>query len=983
MGVKLYDDTGLLRTGTGGSGETNTASNIGTDGVGVWDQKIGSDLQFRNVASVDPELLLIALDAGDNDIDLTVLGSPTIQQDMIKNSPGTINLGEVVYAANYGTMPQIELADADNSSAMPAAGIAAETITNLVAGKVISFGIVTANTTGESVGASVYVDTTPGAWTTTRPTGVTAQVQKIGWIAEVGASGKIFVVGAGRSNDVPNLEDAKFWLGNASNVATAVSMSLDATMANTGAVTIADDAVTYAKMQNVVADNVFLGNNSGAGAIVDELTGTEATALLDVFTSGLKGLAPASGGGTTNFLRADGSWAAPPGGGVHTLLDNATHTDTVTQTVSRGSIVYGNATPAWDELVVGTGVLKADGTDVTGWATIVTADIGDNQVTYAKMQDVSATSRFLGRITAGAGDTEELTGTQATTLLDVFTSGLKGLAPASGGGTTNFLRADGTWAAPPGGGTHTLLDNATHTDTVTQTVTRGSIVYGNATPAWDELVDVSWGQIVEADITNDAVTNAKMANMAANSIKANATVAPADPTDFAVGTNTVVGRVAGNIVAAQLVTGQITDSNITYAKIQNVGAQSILANATGAPAALAELAVGTNTVVGRVAGNVVAAQLVTGQITDDNVTYAKIQNVAANSVFLGNDTAPGSIIQELTGTEATVLLDVFTSGLKGLAPASGGGTTNFLRADGTWAAPPGGGAHNLLDNGTHTDTVTQTVTRGSLVYGNATPAWDELVVGSANDILGTDGTDVAWVTATGTGNAVRANAPTFGGDYITVSTKADPDPTGADGRLFYNTSDTELKYAKSTAWKIVANLEDSQTFSGNKIFTGTLQSNGTVNFLNASSVRLARDLTLTADGQITIDSTQDQFIYREGSTDNVLMPFRLCGIPALSPTTGDEAIMLMTDFAITINRVRTSGRGGGTVAYEIRQDTDADNAGTLIEGNTDTADGTIDTHDTITAGSVPADRVIWIEYDTVTGTVDDWTLQFRYTVDRV
>jgi hypothetical protein len=37
-------------------------------------------------------------------------------------------------------------------------------------------------------------------------------------------------------------------------------------------------------------------------------------------------------------------------------------------------------------------------------------------------------------------------------LLDVFTSGAKGLAPASGGGTTNFLRADGTWAAPGGGG---------------------------------------------------------------------------------------------------------------------------------------------------------------------------------------------------------------------------------------------------------------------------------------------------------------------------------------------------------------------------------------------------------------------------------------------------------------------------------------------------------------------------------------------------
>ena len=83
--------------------------------------------------------------------------------------------------------------------------------------------------------------------------------------------------------------------------------------------------------------------------------------------------------------------------------------------------------------------------------TIGTTELENDAVTYAKLQNVSATSRFLGRITAGAGDAEELTGTQATTLLDVFTAALKGLAPASGGGTTNFLRADGTWTAPPGG----------------------------------------------------------------------------------------------------------------------------------------------------------------------------------------------------------------------------------------------------------------------------------------------------------------------------------------------------------------------------------------------------------------------------------------------------------------------------------------------------------------------------------------------------
>jgi hypothetical protein len=90
---------------------------------------------------------------------------------------------------------------------------------------------------------------------------------------------------------------------------------------------------------------------------------------------------------------------------------------------------------------------------------VATANIDNDAVTYAKMQNISATARFLGRFTAGAGDTEEVTGTQATTLLDLFTSGLKGLVPASGGGTTNFLRADGTFAAPAGGISAGVLDS--------------------------------------------------------------------------------------------------------------------------------------------------------------------------------------------------------------------------------------------------------------------------------------------------------------------------------------------------------------------------------------------------------------------------------------------------------------------------------------------------------------------------------------------
>jgi hypothetical protein len=47
---------------------------------------------------------------------------------------------------------------------------------------------------------------------------------------------------------------------------------------------------------------------------------------------------------------------------------------------------------------------------------------------------------------------------------DIFTSSASGLVPASGGGTTNFLRADGTFAAPPAGGSMTGAEIATALD---------------------------------------------------------------------------------------------------------------------------------------------------------------------------------------------------------------------------------------------------------------------------------------------------------------------------------------------------------------------------------------------------------------------------------------------------------------------------------------------------------------------------------------
>lgn len=83
---------------------------------------------------------------------------------------------------------------------------------------------------------------------------------------------------------------------------------------------------------------------------------------------------------------------------------------------------------------------------------VLTGKVAASAITYAKLQNVSGQTMFLGRITAGAGVVEEITGASATAFLVGFSTSRQGVAPATIAGTTQFLRADGTWAAPAASG---------------------------------------------------------------------------------------------------------------------------------------------------------------------------------------------------------------------------------------------------------------------------------------------------------------------------------------------------------------------------------------------------------------------------------------------------------------------------------------------------------------------------------------------------
>jgi hypothetical protein len=133
---------------------------------------------------------------------------------------------------------------------------------------------------------------------------------------------------------------------------------------------------------------------------------------------------------------------------------------------------------------------------------------------------------------------------------------------------------------------------------------------------------------------------------------------------------------------------------VTYAKMQNAGANTVLARAAGTAGDLGEVAIASSQLFGRGAtGDIAPITLGT------NLSMSgTILNAAGGGGGGATDityVAATRTVESSTGADA--VLPLVTSAAAGLAPASGGGTANYLRADGSWAAPSGGVALGLGD----------------------------------------------------------------------------------------------------------------------------------------------------------------------------------------------------------------------------------------------------------------------------------------------
>lgn len=447
----------------------------------------------------------LAWDSGNGTLDFGLVGGNVAlkvgeqQYTRVYNDTlSTMTKGQVVYISGaQGNRVAVKLARADtDATSKNTIGLVAESIAAGAEGWVINAGsLYNITTTGLTAGDTIYLSpTTAGNYTTTKPTAPQHTVV-LGFVQRVHASAGSFYLKVDNGYEIDELHnvsaaspssgnlliyDAPAGLWEAANLTDGGSINItegagsitiavsdgdkgDITVSGSGATwTVDNDAITYAKIQNVSATDKLLGRQSAGAGDVEEITCTSfARGLLDDTsasdartTLGLGTLATQSGtfSGTssgTNTGDQNLFSTIAVAGQSNVVADAASDT----LTLVAGSNVTITTDASTDTITIsatgggGGGISDGDKGDITVSGSGSTWTIDAQAVGYSKIQNVT-TNSLLGRATAGAGSAEELTlganltftGTQLNTtgLQKTITSGTA--APTNGSDGDIYLQ---------------------------------------------------------------------------------------------------------------------------------------------------------------------------------------------------------------------------------------------------------------------------------------------------------------------------------------------------------------------------------------------------------------------------------------------------------------------------------------------------------------------------------------------------------------